>query len=135
MLAGPDANIVSVQQATRQVPQHGLLATAAVLPMVNTLAQTATAEADHSTAPVAVVTDNETAGIPQAAVATSNNETAGHQGLTTRSYQWTGSMSDLYNPTEGSLDFTNVLRNPKESMWDTIDIHDPTAMELSLIHI
>ncbi|KAJ5040429.1 uncharacterized protein L3040_006085 [Drepanopeziza brunnea f. sp. 'multigermtubi'] len=48
---------------------------------------------------------------------------------TIQSYPWTGSMSDLYHPTEGSMDFDQLLNDPYASAWNTVNIHDPLSLD------
>lgn len=44
-------------------------------------------------------------------------------------YEWTGSMSDLYHPSEGSIDFDRLLRSYTSNPWDTTNIDDPQAFD------
>jgi hypothetical protein len=44
-------------------------------------------------------------------------------------YEWTGSMSDLYNPNADSIDFQNVANNATANGWDVSSIHDPLGFE------
>lgn len=45
------------------------------------------------------------------------------------SYQWTGSMADLYNPAEGSLDFAHFMMPSSVDAWETTDITNPVSMD------
>ncbi|OWP00160.1 alpha box protein [Marssonina coronariae] len=42
---------------------------------------------------------------------------------------WTGSMSDLYHPSEGSVDFERLLSEPHASAWDTVSIYEPASLD------
>lgn len=44
-------------------------------------------------------------------------------------YEWTGSMSDLYNPNAGSIEFQNFATNATANEWDVSSIHDPLGFE------
>lgn len=46
-----------------------------------------------------------------------------------QNYAWTGSMSDLYHPSEGSMDFDQLLDEPHASAWNTVNIHDPLSLD------
>ncbi|KAH7317285.1 hypothetical protein BKA65DRAFT_483524 [Rhexocercosporidium sp. MPI-PUGE-AT-0058] len=47
----------------------------------------------------------------------------------TESYEWTGSMSDLYHPSEGSIDFDRLIRSYHSNPWDTTNIDNPQAFD------
>jgi hypothetical protein len=40
---------------------------------------------------------------------------------------WTGSMSDLYNPTAGSFDFASIVDNTKTGVWGSSNVPEPSS--------
>jgi hypothetical protein len=98
-------------RTNHRLPQHGLLASA---PIIN--------------AP-----DNIQGDLSSTAQATSTGS-----GLdvpctfpiqTTEAYEWTGSLSDLYHPSEGSIDFDRLLRSHHANPWETANIDDPQSLD------
>lgn len=45
------------------------------------------------------------------------------------SNNWTGSLSDLYNPSEASLDLADLFHSPESDLWNTSNIQDPQSLE------
>jgi hypothetical protein len=52
-----------------------------------------------------------------------------HSLLNSNPYEWTGSMSDLYNPAAGSIDFQSVSSGQTADAWDVSNIQDPEGFE------
>jgi len=44
-------------------------------------------------------------------------------------YQWTGSMSDLYNPAAGSIDLQSIANREAANAWTVSNIQDPLGFE------
>ncbi|KAL2065448.1 hypothetical protein VTL71DRAFT_3118 [Oculimacula yallundae] len=92
--------------------QHGLLASA---PTINASDNTGN-NLDTSSSPPRAVAEECRFEVPST-IPTPAAE----------NYEWTGSMSDLYHPSEGSIDFDGLLRSYNSNPWETTSIHDPKA--------
>ncbi|CZT51034.1 uncharacterized protein RSE6_12117 [Rhynchosporium secalis] len=104
--------IVGARSNHRQ-HQHGLLASA---PMIGT--------SDTPVSPMPSI--NTTQAAAEEFIC---EEPSTMSSLATKDYEWTGSMSDLYHPSEGSIDFDRLLRSYHSNPWDTTTIQDPKAFD------
>jgi hypothetical protein len=95
-----------------QAPQQGLLATAQI-PSAPALVQAAAVNGFDVNAEIG--TDQ-----PMSSSASS---------ASSATYQWTGSMADLYNPSEGSIDFNSIFGQTSGSLWETINIRDSVSLD------
>ncbi|KAK0112205.1 hypothetical protein ONS96_001455 [Cadophora gregata f. sp. sojae] len=43
-------------------------------------------------------------------------------------------MSDLYHPSEGSIDFDRLLRSHHANPWNTANIDDPCSLDTFVEH-
>jgi len=49
-----------------------------------------------------------------------------------QTHEWTGSMADLYNPAEGSIDFEHFFETDGPNEFNATDISDPAALNKAL---
>lgn len=49
-------------------------------------------------------------------------------------YQWTGSMCDLYDPAEGSIDLDNIFRNQGAIIWEAAQTSMPQSFDSLVQH-
>lgn len=45
------------------------------------------------------------------------------------SHNWTGSLSDLYNPSEAIHDLADLFHGPESDLWKTSNVQDPQSLE------
>ncbi|KAH6714457.1 alpha box protein [Leptodontidium sp. MPI-SDFR-AT-0119] len=105
------ARRIAEARTNHRMPQHGLLASAPIN-------DTPDIQATSSSSPEAVSRESGFE-VPS----TTPTQAAAE------SYEWTGSMSDLYHPSEGSIDFDRLVRSYHSNPWDTTNIDDPKALD------
>ena len=120
-IAGPNWSLASAPIPQSQAPQQSLLASGPALPAtaINPLFLTA-ATANPASISKAIF------GFDLHGVVKADPE---HSPQT---YEWTGSMADLYNPAEGSIDFEHFFETDGPNEFNATDISDPAALNKAL---
>nr|CAA06844.1 alpha-1 domain protein [Pyrenopeziza brassicae] len=95
-----------------RLSQHGLFASAPIIDTPDTV------RGDSSSLPLAAVPKESGVEGPSTILAPM-----------AENYEWTGSMSDLYHPSEGSIDFDRLTRSYHVSPWNTTNIDNPQALD------
>jgi hypothetical protein len=120
-IAGPNWSLASAPIPQSQAPQQSLLASGPALPAtaMNPLFLMA-ATADPASVASAIF------GFDLRGVVKADPE---HFPQT---HEWTGSMADLYNPAEGSIDFEHFFETDGPNEFNATDISDPAALNKAL---
>ncbi|PVH68990.1 hypothetical protein DL98DRAFT_578566 [Cadophora sp. DSE1049] len=108
---GVARRIAGARGTNHRLSQHGLLASAPIINAPDSI------QGESSSTAQAIPTESGL-DVPSTFPA-----------QTTESYEWTGSMSDLYHPSEGSIDFDRLLRSHDANPWDTANIDDPQSLD------
>jgi hypothetical protein len=118
-IAGPNFSLISAPVSQSQAPQQSLLASAPVLPVGTTNPLFLMAASTNPGAAASAIFGFDLGGVVKAA-------------REPKPYEWTGSMADLYNPAEGSIDFEHFFETDGPNEFNTTDLSDPAALNIAL---